>query len=283
MSVDGAGAAPQPPRLWPLVAGGGLVALGLLVQSPQVLTGEPLAHLILVATAAVLLMQRLRAPAGAATPLLGVALALAAAAAAFASPLAGALRPVLLHAALALLLLSAVAMGFGARMAGRLAVPLLVLVVLVPVLPLFEAALSYPMRRLSALLAAAVLSLGPGEVRLTGTELAWGDLRVSVTSACSGLTLLQNLLWVAWWTVLMRHAGLLRRGLHMLLALPAVVAANTLRVIALAVAAAWQGEQVLLGTTHVVIGWLAVAVAVGLFLAMEQVFPASAAPGRAAG
>ena len=95
-------------------------ALRRFVRDAPWLAGEPLAHLILAATAAVLL-QRLRAPAGAASPLLGMALALAlaAAAAAFASPLAGALRPGLLHAALALLLLSAVVMGFGARMAGH--------------------------------------------------------------------------------------------------------------------------------------------------------------------
>lgn len=279
MSADAAPAPLRSRQPWPLLVGAGLVALGLLLQSPRVLAADPLAHLILAGTAAVLLLHRLREPAAPGSPALGVALALLAALAAFAAPVAGAIRPPLLHAALALLLLSGVAAGFGARMAGRVAAPLLVLFVLVPMLPLFEAALSYPMRRLSALLAAAVLSLGPGTVTLTGTELAWGELRVSVTSACSGLTLLQNLIWVAWWTVLLRHTGVLQRGLHMLPAVPAVVIANTLRVIALAVAAAWQGEQVLLGTAHVIIGWAAVALAAGLFLAMEQVFPATAGAG----
>jgi exosortase/archaeosortase family protein len=97
---------------------------------------------------------------------------------------------------------------------------------------------------------------------------------VSVTSACSGLTLLQNLLWVAWWTVLLRHRGLVRRFLHALLAVPAVLIANTLRVLALAVGAAWYGEQILIGTAHVIIGWAAVVLAMLLFLAMEQAFPA---------
>jgi exosortase/archaeosortase family protein len=144
------------------------------------------------------------------------------------------------------------------------------------VLPLLEAALSYPMRRLSALLAAGLLSLAPGETHLAGTELSWGGLKVSVTSACSGLTLLQNVLWVAWWTVLLRHRGFAQRAVHALLAVPAVLIANTLRVLALAVGAAWYGEQILVGTPHVVIGWAAVALATLLFLAMEQLFPASA-------
>jgi exosortase len=283
MSVPGhaeavAGAA----RWWPLAVGVLLVAAGLLAQRPNVLMGEPLAHLLLVGTAAVLLLHRLRQGAGTVrwgqgdSVWLGVGLALAAALAGFASPLAGALRPLLLQGSLSLLLLSAVVVLFGARMAGRLAAPILVLFLFVPVLPLFEAALSYPLRRLSALLAAGLLSVGPGEVRLAGTELSWGELKVSVTSACSGLTLLQNLLWVAWWTVLLRHVGFRPRFLHALLAVPAVIIANTLRVVALALGAAWFGEDILTGTPHVVIGWAAVALAAGLFLAMEQVFPATA-------
>jgi exosortase len=257
-----------------------LVTGGLLLQSPRLLSGDAPAQLLLVATAAMLLLQRLRAPASARGQGLwpGVTLTSAAALAAFAAPLAGVLRPVLLHAALALMLLSLIAALLGARMLGRLTVPLLVLYLLVPMLPLFEAALSYPMRRLSALLAAGLLSIGPGETQLTGTELAWGGLKVSVTSACSGLTLLQNLLWVAWWTVLLRHRGFWPRLGHGLLAVPAVLAANTLRVVALALGAAWYGEQILVGTPHVVIGWLAVALAAGLFLAMEHSVRISAGP-----
>ncbi|MEE4184491.1 MAG: archaeosortase/exosortase family protein [Gammaproteobacteria bacterium] len=264
---------------WVLGLGALLVVGGLSVQRPAVLAGDPLGHLLLLGTAAVLVLQRLRSgqpPRPAAAPWLAVTLALAAAAAAFASPLAGALRPVLLHGALALLALSLVAMLLGARAASRLAVPLLMLYLFVPVLPLFEAALSYPLRRLSALLAAVLLRLGPDEVHVAATELTWGSLRVSVTSACSGLTLLQNLLWVAWWTVLLRHRGLWRRLAHGLLAVPAVLMANTLRVVALALAAAWYGEDILTGTPHVIIGWVAVVLAVGLFLAMEQLFPATA-------
>jgi exosortase/archaeosortase family protein len=229
-----------------------LVTGGLLLQSPRLLSGDAPAQLLLVATAAMLLLQRLRAPASARGQGLwpGVTLTSAAALAAFAAPLAGVLRPVLLHAALALMLLSLIAALLGARMLGRLTVPL----------------------------AAGLLSIGPGETQLTGTELAWGGLKVSVTSACSGLTLLQNLLWVAWWTVLLRHRGFWPRLGHGLLAVPAVLAANTLRVVALALGAAWYGEQILVGTPHVVIGWLAVALAAGLFLAMEHSVRISAGP-----
>ena len=263
--------------VWPeLVAAVVLAGIGLLLQSPRTLAGDPLAHLILAATAAALILHRLRerSPVRAGSPWSAVVLAVCGAVLAFLAPLAGGLRPALAYIALALVALSLIAAWRGGRMAANLAVPILVLYVLVPVLPLFEAALSYPLRRLSALLAAALLDIGPDAVTLHGTELSWGTLKVSVTSACSGLTLLQNLIWVAWWTVLLRHRGFVTRALHATLALPAVLAANTLRVVALAVMARWLGEESLVGPGHVVVGWAAVVLAVLLFLALEHLVPA---------
>lgn len=257
-----------------------LIGLGASLQSSETLTGNPLAHLILLLTAAALILHRAREQGPGAAAFepdvwLAVMLAAGAAISAFSSPLSGPLRLVLVNLAIALLSLSLVSYWLGRRMAGWLAVPVLVIYVLVPVLPLFEAALSYPLRRLSAILAAGILSVGPGSVILNGTEIGWGDLRVSVTSACSGLTLLQNLIWVAWWTVLLRHCGLWTRLAHGMLVIPAVVVANTLRVIVLVVMANLFGEQTLNGPAHVVIGWLAVVLAALLFLGMEQLFPAT--------
>ena len=258
-----------------------LIGLGAALQTPDALTGNPLAHLILLITAAALILHRLRerdtrSIVDEKDVWLAVLLAAGAAASAFASPVVGALRLVLINLAISLLALSLLSHWLGRRMAGALAVPVLVIYVAVPMLPLFEAALSYPLRRLSALLAAGLLSIAPGSVVLNGTELGWGDLRVSVTSACSGLTLLQNLIWVAWWTVLLRHRGLWTRLAHAAFVIPAVVAANTLRVLALVVMASLFGEQTLNGPAHVVIGWLAVGLAALLFLGMEQLFPATA-------
>lgn len=264
---------------FPALSVGGLLVLGgALLQQPETLAGDPLAHLLLLLTGAALILHRVRI--GAAQDLQGqwIAVALAALAIplAIVSPLAGVLRPVAINLAFALLALSLATGLLGRRMAGLLAVPVLVIYVLVPALPLFEAALSYPMRRLSAILAAGVLSVGPQPVVLNGTELSWGSLHVSVTSACSGLTLLQNLIWVAWWTVLLRHRGFLRRLAHASLVVPAVIIANTLRVIALALLANHYGEGFLTGPGHVAVGWVAVVLAGALFLGLEGLFPASA-------
>lgn len=110
--------------------------------------------------------------------------------------------------------------------------------------------MTYPMRRLSALLASFVLPLGPAPVGLKGTEIYFGDLTVSVTSACDGLTLLQNLAWIAWWTVLTRHRGFWNRLAHGMIAVPAVIISNTLRIVALALWASAEGPQVLASAGH---------------------------------
>jgi hypothetical protein len=81
----------------------------------------------------------------------------------------------------------------------------------VPLLPLFEANLSYPMHRLSALVTAAALEPLFGPLTRREIEVWIKDIKFSVTSACSGLALLQNLAWVAWWTVLSRQRGFWRR------------------------------------------------------------------------
>jgi len=278
---------------WPALAAGLLlVGAGVLLQTAGI-ADAALAHLILAMTAAALILHRLRAGSGGpeqagsggrlgpGAAWLAAFLAALAAVSGFLSPLGGALRPALADLAVALLALSLLTRVLGPRPLLQVLVPVLVLYVLVPVLPLLEAALSYPLRRLSAVLAAGLLSLGPGQVVLSGTEIAWGDLRVSVTSACSGLTLLQNLIWVAWWTVLLRHRGFAARFAHMLLVLPAVVAANTVRVLALALMAGIYGEHTLSGPAHGVIGWLAVVLAALLYLGMEHLFPATAARGSA--
>lgn len=259
------------------VGGVALILPGWLIQDASVLGGEALAGLILAATASLLVLSRLQEPVPSHAPkgwdrgvailflVLGALLALSAAT-------AGGYRLDLAFAAMALVALGATAAVDGRARLGALVVPILVLYVAVPLIPLFEASMTYPMRRLSALLASALLSLGPAPVGLEGTEIHFGDLRVSVTSACDGLTLLQNLAWITWWTVLMRHRGFWNRLAHGMIAIPAVIISNTLRIVALALWASVEGPQVLASAGHLYIAWTTVAIATALFMAMEHLF-----------
>lgn len=261
-----------------LPLGAGLIAVGLLTQGPGIL-GVGLAEGILALTAAALLVQRLaegsREPRGADHLGAGLLL-LAAAALAGIAPLTGPGRLVLAQGALACFALALIALFRGRRALGALAVPILVLYLAVPLLPLFEATLSYPMRRFSALVTAAALEPLFGPITLQGTEIWIKDIKFSVTSACSGFELLQNLAWVAWWTVLSRQRGFWRRLAHGAIAIPAALIANTLRVMALALWALHDGEEVLLSSGHQAIAWAAVALAAGFFLWIEGRLPATA-------
>jgi len=265
---------------WRRALGGTLLIVpGWLIQDASVLGGEALAGLILAATASFLILSRLQEPAPSAAHdgwdrSIAILFLVLGAAVAFGAAMAGGYRLNLAFAAMALLALGATAAAGGRERLGLLAVPILVLYVAVPLIPLSEASMTYPMRRLSALLASFVLSLGPAPVGLKGTEIYFGDLTVSVTSACDGLTLLQNLAWIAWWTVLTRHRGFWNRLAHGMIAVPAVIISNTLRIVALALWASAEGPQVLASAGHLYIAWTTVAVAAALFIAMENLFPA---------
>ncbi len=69
--------------------------------------------------------------------------------------------------------------------------PMLVLAILI--LPLYELLLlefSYPLRQLSTLVSVGVLNLCAFHVQFDGTSLFWGDQTLSITEACSGISLL---------------------------------------------------------------------------------------------
>jgi len=263
---------------WSRVLGGVVLILpGWLIQDASVLNGDALAGLILAGISSFLVLHRLYQPGphdavdrwdrsvAVLLMVLGTLLA-------FVAGMAGGYRLILAFTAMAMLALGVTAAAGGRGRLTALAAPILVLYLAVPLIPLFEASLSYPMRRLSALLASFLLSIGPETVGLKGTEIYYGDLTVSVTSACDGLTLLQNLAWIAWWAVLMRHSGFWRRLAHGLIAVPAVLISNTLRIVALALWASAEGPEVLASAGHLYIAWTAVAVAAVLFLAMENLF-----------
>lgn len=267
----------KPLNLWQVVlAAAVLIIPGWLIQDPTVLSGDALAGLILVLTASYLIVQRFRAYQHGATHRSGAVLAFAlivlGCALALAASLAGVYRLNLAFFAMSLMALGVTSAIGGARLVGRMLVPILVLYLLVPLIPFIEAALTYPMRRVSAILAASLLSLGPNSVDLMGTEIYVGDLTVSVTSACDGLTLLQNMGWIAWWTVLNRHKLFWYRFSRSLIAIPAVIIANTLRIVVLSGWASLSGPQVLASAGHMYISWATVAVAAALFIVMEGLF-----------
>ena len=101
------------------------------------------------------------------------------------------LQPLLCKHAALLCLATAVILRKDGLAAAAMALPPLVLAILV--LPLYELLLlefSYPLRQLSTLVSVGVLNLCAFHVQFDGTSLFWGDQTLSITEACSGISLL---------------------------------------------------------------------------------------------
>jgi exosortase/archaeosortase family protein len=261
---------------WVGVTLAALLALpALLMDDTKLLSFESLPALILALTSTGLLVTRLGALGGTLHPVVdkGVAIVLAGSATLMAcvAPFLTLYGEMMVLGAVTLVLLSVVSFSRGYQRLPAVVVPVTLLYIVLPLLPILEATLSFPIRRLSALFAAGLLSLGTETVSINGTEILMGDLTVSVTSACSGLNMLQNIAWIAWWTLLLQHSGPVQRFCHALIILPAVLIANTLRITCLALWASWSGPEVLATAGHAYISWIAVALATALFLGMQAI------------
>lgn len=292
------GAAPWPAGPWPspMLAGALLILVGALLQHPATLAGDQLAHLILMATGAMLMLRRLLlrpAPRGSedrrwAGGLLGagagmalvvlVSHLLAAGLGAWpeaVAALAHALQRPALALSLALLALGLVGLRFGSAMIAALAGPILVVYVLVPLLPAATALLSEPLQHLNALLAVRLLSLAGGSLSLNGGVLIWGSLHLQIAQLGTGLVMLQHLLWVAWWALLLGRRGDRPAAgsdalLRIALVVPAVLIANALRGSLVLVLAHSQGPAVLEQPARSAIAWAAAGLAVLLYLILSQ-------------
>ncbi len=148
--------------------------------------------------------------------------------------------------------------------------PLLVLFCLIPLLSVADALLSFPMRRLSAILASYALYPWFDGLIVSGTELTAEGITISVTAACDGLTLFQNMIWIGW-LYLLGHPSARRFPLSGVMTFfAAVLLANSLRVSALFIASHWWGISILTSEWHDIIGWSAVALAVMIFILMDK-------------
>ena len=147
-------------------------------------------------------------------------------------------------------------------------VPIAVIFILIPLLMIAETALSYPMRRLSAMIVGWILNMTGESVLVRGTELIGEEIKVSVTSACDGLTLFMHLIWIAWlYKLLNPQTG--QGPLSALLLLPATLIANILRILALYWASDIWGVDILTSVFHEIAGWVAVVVAVAVYFVLD--------------
>ena len=159
---------------------------------------------------------------------------------------------------------------FGSKAVPPVLAPLLVLVIAVPQLPLLLEAASLPLRMISTQLSGLLLTFTGIPTETFGTELWLGKERIAVTSACSGISSLESLLWLGWIIVIRQQPpGLPRLSTYSFL-IPLVIAGNTLRISLLVLATRIFGPEILSSPLHMQTGWLTAALTFLAFIGLSS-------------
>lgn len=146
---------------------------------------------------------------------------------------------------------------------------LFIVFILVPSMDALETVLSYPMRRLSALLVYSALSPVDAGLGLSGTALTFSKMQINITEACDGLNLMQNLLWIIWLNGLVLKRHWKHQLVCFALKTPLVLVVNTARIFFLTALVWWEGPQILASDIHIYSGWAAVLLAAWLYLKID--------------
>ena len=130
----------------------------------------------------------------------------------------------------ALLEIGAVVAGLAWCAMPRPRLPVLMLALLaVPILPTLEMLLAWPLRRLSAMLTAAMLRLNGFSVTLEGVALEWHGRQLLFDGPCSGVRMLWALLVLACLAAAIRELQPLRFALVLAGAIVVAILGNALR------------------------------------------------------
>jgi len=142
----------------------------------------------------------------------------------------------------------------------------LILLLVVPSSGFLYLLLSFPLSRICTILTVGVL-------RLLGTTCSFeqaiiyvGENRIAVTSACSGIELLEAMLLLGWLITHFEQKTLRGRFLHFLTLLPAIVLSNTLRLVVVILLSLSIGARAFEDPLHTIFGYCVVLLTVCLML-----------------
>lgn len=169
-----------------------------------------------------------------------------------------------------LLFFAGAVLWFGSRRAlFWMVVPLALLILVIPFREQILLFISYPLRLSSTAISVAVLQwFGvPVGSFLTTIQLE-GAADIAITDACSGIQQFEAMLLISYILVQLRPRHFLWKCAHYLFLLPAIIIANSIRIILIIVLYRLLGEAVLVGSWHIALGY------VQLFLALALIFAA---------
>lgn len=176
------------------------------------------------------------------------------------------------------LLLGVVCRSRGRQAAGWIAVPCFLGILVVPFREQLLLALSYPLRLSATWLSVRVLGLVGVEVSHTLTTIHLSGLDMAITDACSGIRQLEAILLIAFVLVQLFPRRLLWKVFHFFSLLPAIIAANAIRLFATVLLFKSIGDGVLVGHWHNGLGLLQVILCIAFLFLAGFAFPESATP-----
>lgn len=159
----------------------------------------------------------------------------------------------------------------GVYMMLRLSLPVMILVLVVPSAGFLYLLLSLPLSRVCTILTVGILRLLGVECSFDQAIIYVGEERIAVTAACSGIELLEAMLLLGWLIVHFEQKTLRGRLPHFLSLLPAIVLANTLRLVTVILLSFSIGERAYEDPLHTIFGYGVVILTVLLMLGTGKI------------
>ncbi len=157
----------------------------------------------------------------------------------------------------------------GKNLAQVLVGPLFLMVFAFPLPGKIYLSLVFPLKLIVTQMAGIVLQLLGYTVHIAGNIIEFPTMILGVEDACSGLNSLMAVVTIAvfsWFFLLERWVS---RVICLLAVIPAVIAANVIRVVLSAMAAMHWGKEILGGSFHTLWGIMVFTVAVSILLLTE--------------
>jgi len=163
--------------------------------------------------------------------------------------------PALVHYALLLVLYGLVLSLTGPVLFRRLLMPLLILVFMVPLPPIFSEQLSLQLQLLSSQIGVWIIRTAGVSVFLEGNIIDLGTYQLEVAEACSGLRYLFPLMTLAFLVAYALRGPFWRRAVLFLSSIPITVLMNSLRIGLIGITVDRWGTKMAEGVLHDFEGW----------------------------
>ena len=175
--------------------------------------------------------------------------------------------------ALAFIIYSLTMRFAGARALWYLFPCLSICIILVPHFSQIMLYVSYPLRMMSTICSAGLTQLFDGRIQFDQTMIHIQGYQLGITDACSGIQQLEAMLLVAYVIVRSGRFPLVWKVFHYFFIFPAVIIANSIRIIVTILLFYCIGEQVFNDTIHISLGYFQVVLVIVLFVIVRYVLP----------